>query len=127
MARQDAILVVCLVTMVTTSLAFDLTILHTNDVYARFEQFNKYGSDCSEKEAGSSQCYGGVARRLTKLNEIRLSHSNLLLLDAGDQFMGTLWFFVYKGMAAASFMNKLGYDVTVSDDEMNICFTYLNL
>ncbi|XP_052241530.1 5'-nucleotidase-like isoform X2 [Dreissena polymorpha] len=111
MARQDAIFVVCFVTMVTTSLAFDLTILHTNDVHARFEQFNKYGSDCSEKEVGSGQCYGGVARRLTKLNEIRRSHRNVLLLDAGDQFMGTLWFFLYKGMAAAHFMNKLGYDV----------------
>ncbi|KAH3736527.1 hypothetical protein DPMN_043098 [Dreissena polymorpha] len=112
--------------MVTTSLAFDLTILHTNDVHARFEQFNKYGSDCSEKEAGSGQCFGGVARRLTKLNEIRRSHSNVLLLDAGDQFMGTLWFIVYKGLAAAHFMNKLGYDVMVSDDEINIFFTYLN-
>ncbi|XP_053397598.1 snake venom 5'-nucleotidase-like [Mercenaria mercenaria] len=90
---------------------FELTILHTNDVHARFEQFNKYGSDCSENDVRNGQCFGGVGRRLSKIKEIRASHNNVLLLDAGDQFMGTTWFNVYNGRATSYVMNKLGYSV----------------
>ncbi|XP_045197395.2 snake venom 5'-nucleotidase-like [Mercenaria mercenaria] len=88
---------------------FELTVLHTNDVHARFEQFNKYGSKCSENDAKNGKCFGGVARRLSKIQEIRNSHDNVLLLDAGDQFMGTTWFNVYHGRATSYFMNQLGY------------------
>lgn len=34
----------------------------------------------------------------------------MLLLDAGDQYQGTVWFNYYKGEEAAYFMNKLKYD-----------------
>ena len=93
---------------------FELTVLHTNDVHARFQQFNKYGSDCSNNDARDGKCFGGVARRFTKVREIRESSENVLLVDAGDQFMGTPWFNVYSGMATAFVMNKLGYDAMVS-------------
>lgn len=89
---------------------FELTILHTNDVHARFEQFSADGSQCTDDEARNGNCYGGVARRFSKIQEIRRSHGNVLLLDAGDQFMGTTWFSVHGGQATAHFMNQLGYD-----------------
>lgn len=98
----------------TSVSGYDLTILHTNDVHARFEQFNKYGSECSEDDARDGKCFGGVARRQTKIQEIRKSHGNVLLLDAGDQFIGTTWFSVHRGMAASYFMRTLGYDVMVN-------------
>ncbi|KAL4233402.1 5'-nucleotidase [Mactra antiquata] len=88
----------------------DLTILHTNDVHARFEQFNKYGSDCGQSDVDENKCFGGVARRATKIKEIRGSHDNVLLLDAGDQFAGTMFFSVYRGKATSFFMSQLGYD-----------------
>ncbi|XP_060553664.1 5'-nucleotidase-like [Ruditapes philippinarum] len=89
---------------------FEITVLHTNDVHARFEQFNKYGSTCDTSEAQEGRCFGGVARRHTKIQEIRNSHDNVILLDAGDQFMGTVWFTVHRGMAASYFMKELGYN-----------------
>ena len=52
-------------------LAFDLTILHTNDVHDRMEQFDSGGGVCSEDEAEMGICYGGVARRATVINDIR--------------------------------------------------------
>ncbi|KAA0708986.1 5'-nucleotidase [Triplophysa tibetana] len=85
---------------------FELTLLHTNDVHARVEETNKDSGKCS----GSSPCFAGVARRHTKIKEIRRAEKNVLLLDAGDQFQGTVWFNYYKGAEAAHFMNKLGYD-----------------
>ncbi|XP_033112625.1 snake venom 5'-nucleotidase-like [Anneissia japonica] len=89
--------------------AFNLTILHTNDVHARLEQHDKHGGICDEAEALKNECFGGVARRMTKIREIR-EVADVLLLDAGDQFQGTLWFLYYWGMAAAYFMTSLGYD-----------------
>ncbi|XP_030627986.1 5'-nucleotidase [Chanos chanos] len=85
---------------------WELTLLHTNDVHARVDQTSKDSSKCTEP----SSCFAGVARRYTKIEEIRNREKNVLLLDAGDQFQGTVWFNHYKGAEAAYFMNKLGYD-----------------
>ena len=47
------------------------------------------------------------------MEEIRRSHDNVLLLDAGDQFQGTIWFLYYQGDVTAHFMKRLGYDAMV--------------
>ncbi|KAM4772238.1 5'-nucleotidase [Rhinophrynus dorsalis] len=85
---------------------FQLTILHTNDVHARVEQTNRDSGKCGNPQ----DCYAGVARRYTKVKEIRSSQEHVLFLDAGDQFQGTIWFNVFKGDEAAYFMNYLQYD-----------------
>ncbi|XP_051510746.1 5'-nucleotidase isoform X2 [Myxocyprinus asiaticus] len=87
------------------SAEFELTLLHTNDVHARVEETNKDSGKCTK-----SPCFAGVSRRFTKIQEVRSKEKNVLLLDAGDQFQGTVWFNFYKGAEAAYFMNKLGYD-----------------
>ncbi|XP_034018330.1 5'-nucleotidase [Thalassophryne amazonica] len=86
--------------------AWDLVLLHTNDVHARVEETSKRSGTCS----GGSACFAGVARRATAVKRLRATENNVLLLDAGDQFQGTAWFHFYKGAEAAHFMNKLGYD-----------------
>ncbi|KAM8953027.1 5'-nucleotidase [Pelodytes ibericus] len=90
----------------TLAANFQITLLHTNDVHARVEQTSRDSGKCGKPE----ECYAGVARRLTKINEIRNSHSHVLLLDAGDQYQGTIWFNYFKGEEAAFFMNYLQYD-----------------
>ena len=92
---------------------FNVTILHTNDVHARVEQTNKYGGKCKVKDVASNKCFGGVARRKTAIDQIRRRDQNVLLLDGGDQFQGTMWFNVYKGKEARIFMNDLRYDAMV--------------
>lgn len=106
--------------------AFELAIIHTNDIHARFEQFNKFGSTCSEKNAAEGACFGGVARRMTKIREIRANNKNTILLDAGDQFQGTQWFYHYRGYAASHFMQLLGYDVMVRGNNIP-SFIYISL
>ncbi|PIK37567.1 hypothetical protein BSL78_25594 [Apostichopus japonicus] len=92
-------------------MAFELTLLHTNDVHARYEQFNEYGTNCSPDEAARrGTCFGGVARRATMLKKIKSEHNNVIFLDGGDQFQGTLWFYYHQGLAAAYYMQLLGYD-----------------
>ncbi|KAF7667827.1 hypothetical protein LDENG_00045510 [Lucifuga dentata] len=95
---------------VLSSAAWDLVLLHTNDVHARVEETNKHSGKCT---GGSGSCFAGVARRATMIKKIRASERNVLLLDAGDQFQGTVWFNYYKGAEAAFFMNMLGYDAMV--------------
>lgn len=88
---------------------FTLTVLHTNDVHSHVEQFNANGSPCSDEEAAEQACFGGVARRLTKLNELRTGANPTILVDAGDQFQGSLFYTQYKGAEASEFMQELGY------------------
>ena len=94
-------------------LTFNLTILHTNDVGDRMEEFDNRLGGCSQDESTNGECYGGVPRQATAINKIRDTEDNVLLLDAGDQFQGTNWFYLYQGEATSYFMNRLGYDVMV--------------
>ncbi|TKS75306.1 5'-nucleotidase [Collichthys lucidus] len=94
----------------STSAAWDLVLLHTNDVHARVEETSIHSGKCSSSSRSRSGCFAGVARRATMVERIRASERNVLLLDAGDQFQGTVWFNYYRGAEAAHFMNKLRYD-----------------
>ncbi|KAF6021267.1 hypothetical protein EB796_020421 [Bugula neritina] len=89
---------------------YKLTLLHTNDIHSRIDEAHKYGGVCSSSHSAAGDCVGGAARLATKIKEINSTSDNLLLLDGGDQFQGTFWFFVYRGMAAALVMKELGYD-----------------
>ncbi|NXI68508.1 5NTD nucleotidase, partial [Anseranas semipalmata] len=53
---------------------------------------------------------GGVARRAARVAAERAANRNVLLLDAGDQYQGTVWFSRFKGREAVRFMNLLRYD-----------------
>ncbi|XP_077018471.1 5'-nucleotidase [Tamandua tetradactyla] len=86
--------------------AWELTILHTNDLHSRLEQTSEDSGKC----VNASLCVGGVARLFTKVKQIRAAEPNVLLLDAGDQYQGTIWFTVYKGAEVVYFMNALSYD-----------------
>ncbi|XP_056336918.1 5'-nucleotidase [Danio aesculapii] len=101
----SALLLLCIHCQLCWSADFQLTLLHTNDVHARVEETNKDSGKCSKPP-----CFAGVSRRSTKIKEIRSKEKNVLLLDAGDQFQGTVWFNYYKGAEAAYFMNQLKYD-----------------
>lgn len=90
---------------------FSLTILHTNDFHDRFEPISKYDSGCSAEDNAAGKCFGGIARMITAISEARArAGENVLLLDAGDQFQGSLFYTQYGGDLAAEFMTRLGYD-----------------
>jgi 5'-nucleotidase/UDP-sugar diphosphatase len=76
-----------------------VTILHTNDTHAHLESFEPF----------EQPLQGGVARRYTAIQQIKAETANVLLLDAGDAFQGTLFFNQWQGEEEAHFMNALGY------------------
>jgi 5'-nucleotidase len=89
---------------------FALAILHTNDIHAHLAAFDNLGAFCDKAKDAAGKCQGGAARLATAVARERALGGNALLLDAGDQFQGTLYFTKYKGEANAFFMNRLGYD-----------------
>lgn len=88
-----------------------LTILHTNDTHSYIQQYDGSTTTCADDEAAAGKCIGGVARRATLINQLRQAapDGNVILVDAGDQFQGTLFYTEYHGEDSAKFMNELGY------------------
>lgn len=91
-----------------------LTILHTNDIHAHFDQFNKYGNDCSPEEIRLNKCFGGVARISYLVDKIRSEQDNVLLMDAGDEFSGSLFYKFFKSDIITQWMNGVKYDLMVN-------------
>jgi 5'-nucleotidase/UDP-sugar diphosphatase len=93
---------------------YTLHVLHINDLHSRIEAINAFDSTCSAEEAAENKCFGGVARVATKINELRdaltAEGKNVIVLDAGDQFQGSLMYTTYKGAVEAEFMEKIGFD-----------------
>jgi 5'-nucleotidase / UDP-sugar diphosphatase len=93
---------------------YTLHVLHINDLHSRIEQVNAGGSNCSSKDAEENKCFGGVARVATKINELRdqlrAEGKNVIVIDAGDQFQGSLMYTTYKGAVEAEMMEKIGFD-----------------
>lgn len=93
--------------------AYKLTILHINDMHSRVESISKYGSTCGGDDVAEGKCFGGFGRLATKIWERRkaLEGGNVVTLDAGDQFQGSLFYTTYRGKAEGEFMNKIGFDL----------------
>ena len=99
---------------------YTLTILHTNDFHARFEPINRFDSGCAPEDNAEGKCFGGSARLITAIREARARAGNVILVDGGDQFQGTLYYTYYKGQVAAEMMNLMGYDaMTVGNHEFD--------
>ncbi|SET76419.1 bifunctional metallophosphatase/5'-nucleotidase [Oceanicella actignis] len=93
---------------------FELGIIHINDLHSRMEPISKYDGPCKAEDDAAGKCFGGIARVAAKIAELRARHAAegrpALVLDAGDQFQGSLFYTTYKGAAAAEFMNLIGFD-----------------
>ena len=101
---------------------YELNILHINDLHSRIESINKFDSTCSAEEEGKNECFGGVARLKTAIDGKRqeLTGKNVLLLNAGDNFQGSLFFTTYKGVAEAEFLKLMKFDaMTIGNHEFD--------
>jgi len=76
-----------------------VTILHTDDTHAHLEPFEPFGQPLQ----------GGIARRYTAIQQVKAEGGNVILVDGGDAFQGTLFFNQWQGEEEAYFMNALGY------------------
>ncbi|WFU01067.1 5'-nucleotidase C-terminal domain-containing protein [Rhizobium sp. CB3171] len=101
---------------------YQLNILHFNDFHSRVEPINKFDATCSAAEESKNECFGGAARLKTAIDQRRaaLAGQNVLLLDAGDNFQGSLFYTTYKGAAEVEFLNDMKIDaMTVGNHEFD--------
>lgn len=104
-------LLVCILLLVVLPAAaqddtFSITILHTNDTH-------------SWHEPGSTGD-GGAARLASVVSQVRASRDNVLLLDGGDRFTGTLFHVQWRGQDQVQVMNAIGYDaMTLGNHEFD--------
>lgn len=101
---------------------YSLTILHINDWHSRIESINKFDSTCSAEDEGKGECFGGAARMKTAVDALRKKHEggNVMLLNAGDNFQGSLFYSQYKGAVEAEFLNLMGFDaMTIGNHEFD--------
>jgi len=94
---------------------YTLHVIHINDLHSRIESINRFDSTCGADDETEGKCFGGVARVATKINELRdtlkAAGENVIVLDAGDQFQGSLMYTTYKGEVEAEMMEAIGFDV----------------
>ena len=101
-----------------------LHVLHTNDFHSRVEPVNKYDSTCDAETEAKNECFGGSARLATAIAQVRkdaeAKGEPVILLDAGDQYQGSLFYTTYKGKDTVQLMTLLGYDaMTVGNHEFD--------
>lgn len=95
---------------------FTLTILHINDFHSRFQPITGSNSDCNAEDDAAGECFGGIARLKTAIDQRRGAREgeNVLLLSAGDNFQGSLFYTQYKAEAVTTFFNEMGFDVVAT-------------
>jgi 5'-nucleotidase/UDP-sugar diphosphatase len=97
---------------------FRLTILHINDFHSRFEPINAFDSTCDAETEAAGECFGGIARLRAAIDqrrsELEDNGENVVLLSAGDEFQGSLFYTHYKSEIVADFMNDMGFDAVAT-------------
>lgn len=99
-------------TIGTASADYTLHIIHINDLHSRIEPISRFDGTCGSEDNDAGECFGGVARVATQINALReqLEGQNYIVLDAGDQYQGSLMYTTYKGDVEIEMMNKIGFD-----------------
>lgn len=66
------------------------------------------------------KCYGGLARLRRAVQDIKKTRENVLWLNAGDFFQGTIWYTQFKWEVVSKFSNMLDFDaMTLGNHEFD--------
>ena len=96
------------------------TLLHVNDFHSRHEGALENGSACR----ADRPCLGGSARLVGAVKAARAAARGegraVLALDAGDQFMGSLFYSQHRGLAEAAIQQEWGCEaMTLGNHEFD--------
>lgn len=99
-----------------------LTILHMNDFHSRHGAVDAKAMTCNSTP--EPDCYGSSPRLATAIREQRRAAEadgrTVLLLDAGDQFQGSLFYTAHHGMAELAVQHAIGTEaMTVGNHEFD--------
>ncbi|XP_058124798.1 apyrase-like [Anopheles ziemanni] len=88
---------------------FPLTIIHTNDLHARFDETTTTSGVCKASDQAAGLCIAGLARVYGTIKKLRSDYANKspLYLNAGDNFQGSLWYTLLRGNVTADLISAL--------------------
>ena len=94
----------------------ELRLLHVNDTHAFLAGSDAGGNACFASEA----CRGGLGRIAAAIRQARAEQDNVIALDAGDQFQGTLFYSIDKWPVIAAVDRLMPYDaMTLGNHEFD--------
>jgi 5'-nucleotidase/UDP-sugar diphosphatase len=101
--------------------ATQVSLVHLNDFHSRHEPIANTSAACRPGET----CFGGSARIATAVGEAReaarAAGRASLLLDAGDTFLGSLFFTQHEGLAEAAVQKEWGVQAfTLGNHEFDL-------
>ncbi|XP_060524942.1 apyrase-like isoform X2 [Cylas formicarius] len=88
---------------------FELSVIHLNDFHSRFDEVSHSGGNCKN----ASACVGGFARIYTQIRQMKAENPDAVLLNAGDNFQGSLYYTIGKWNITQEFLNKIDWDAVV--------------
>lgn len=103
--------VISVMSIVETQELFPVSIIHLNDMHARFDETNMFSNTCKPDD----DCIGGYARVITKVKELLVTKAdkNPIYLNVADNYQGTLWYNIYRWNVTSYFLNLLPADAMV--------------
>jgi len=101
------------------SFAQTITLLHLNDTHSHLDAYGP-------KDAALNGTIGGVAKAATYIGMTKMTEPNVLVLHAGDAFVGDLFFNKYFGIPELRMLSMLGVDaMTIGNHEFDFGPEYL--
>ena len=94
----------------------ELTVLHTNDTHSHVAGIDKRGNAAF----GTEKSVGGLGRIASAVKAAKAAKDNVIAVDAGDQFQGTLFFSVNKSPMLAEMNDHMPWDaMTIGNHEFD--------
>jgi 2',3'-cyclic-nucleotide 2'-phosphodiesterase (5'-nucleotidase family) len=85
----------------------------TGDVRGRVLPITTTQSDCkpiASLALNGTKCFGGAARHVGFIKQIRATVNNSVLVDSGNYAYGTSFFTTFGGVANAEYFSTMKYD-----------------
>lgn len=106
---KNILTLVFIINAISAQNLFPLSIVHINDLHAKFEETNSQANSCKNVD----ECIGGYARVVHMVKELKKTRPNVIYLNAADNFQGTLWYIMFRWNVTQYFLNLLPADVMV--------------
>ncbi|XP_052863804.1 apyrase-like [Anopheles cruzii] len=104
----------------STADLYPLTVIHVNDLHARYEETNSVSTRCKPDEG--ERCIGGYGRVVARVKSLQQKYAdrNPIYLNAGDSFQGTIWYTLLRWNVTSHFLNLLPADaMTLGNHEFD--------
>lgn len=93
---------------------FPLTIIHINDLHARYDDINDLAIKC---KPNIDTCFGGYARNVAIIKRLQRAAEHSIYINAGDNYFGTLYWDMFKWDLTMKMLNLHPADAMVGQSK----------